>query len=83
LFEKNGYLQLSMRYRLAFRDFGGCLGIGCYGGDDSLQSWAAEIVSSWEKHMSQTPGDLKPITQVMYAAALIPGGGYFDSKCFC
>jgi hypothetical protein len=63
-----------MRYRLAFREFGTCLGIGCYGGDDRLQEWAAEIVDSWEKHMSQTPGDLRPITQVMYAAAIIPGG---------
>ena len=63
-----------MRYRLAFREFGTCLGIGCYGGDDRLEGWAAKIVNSWEKHMSQTPGDLRPITQVMYAAAIIPGG---------
>lgn len=76
LFEKDGYLQLSMWYRLAFRDFGACMGIGCYGGDDHLQDCAAEIVSSWEKHMSQTPGDLRPITKVMYAAALIPGGRF-------
>jgi hypothetical protein len=52
------------------------MGIGCYGGDDRLQEWAAEIVDSWEKHMSQTPGDLRPITQVMYAAAIIPGGEF-------
>lgn len=76
LFEKDDYLQLSMRYRLAFRDFGTCLGIGCYGGDHQLQDWTAEIVTSWEKHISQTLGDLRPITQVMYAAALIPGGGF-------
>ena len=52
------------------------MGIGCHGGDDHLQDSAAEIVSSWEKHMSQTPGDLRPITKVMYAAALIPGGRF-------
>ena len=79
LFEKDGYLQLSTRYRLAFRDFGTCLGVGCYGNDDYLQDWVGEIISFWEKHMSQTAGDLRPITQVMYAAALIPGGQFTHS----
>jgi hypothetical protein len=50
------------------------MGIRCHGSDERLQDYAAEVVSSWEKHMSQTPGDLRPITQVMYATALIPGG---------
>jgi hypothetical protein len=70
-----------MRYRLAFREFGTCLGIGCHGGDDRLGGWADEIVNSWEKHMSQTPGDLRPITQVMYAAAIIPGGEFGRPSC--
>jgi hypothetical protein len=50
------------------------MGIGCHGGDERLRDYAAEIVDSWENHMTQTPGDLRPITQVMYAAAIMPGG---------
>jgi hypothetical protein len=76
LFEKDGYLQRSLRYRLAFRDFGACMGIGCHAGDDHLRDCAVEIVNSWEKHTSETPGDLRPITKVMYAAAIIPGGRF-------
>ena len=64
-----------MRYRLAFRDFGACLGIQCVGAavDNTIQDGATELLKHWEKHIKQTPEDLRPITQVMYAAALIPG----------
>lgn len=65
-----------MQRRLAFREFGTALGIGCYrNSDDYLQSRATEIVTSWEKHIETlTPDELRPITMVMYAAALVPGG---------
>jgi hypothetical protein len=73
--EKRGILDRSPQYRLAFREFGTCLGIGCYGGDEHLQARAAAVVKFWEEYMQEvTADDLRPITLVMYAAALIPGG---------
>ena len=72
-----------MRFRLAFREFGTCLGIGCTfgpgnGTEDAvdLKSRSESIISQWDKYMSSavTPEDLKPITRVMYSTALIPGG---------
>ncbi|KAL5337603.1 hypothetical protein BJX70DRAFT_227229 [Aspergillus crustosus] len=84
LFEKSHYLARSMKYRLAFREFGTTLGVKCMAEQDSkdrsvdLKVYADRILESWEPHMEQsqgqTPEDLKPITRVMYAAALIPGG---------
>ncbi|KAK5994756.1 hypothetical protein PT974_03139 [Cladobotryum mycophilum] len=60
--------------RLAFREFGACLGISCVDADDALQSQAANVIEFWGKQMEQnTTDDLKPISYVMYSAALIPG----------
>lgn len=62
------------RYRLAFRDFGACLGVGCCEpADASLKLHSERLVEQWERAFAQTPEELRPITQVMYAAALIPG----------
>ncbi|KAL9046639.1 MAG: hypothetical protein Q9214_000576, partial [Letrouitia sp. 1 TL-2023] len=75
LFSDNGHFLRSTTYRLAFREFGTCMGMGCSAERNSLlASWKAEILASWENVLgTQTPEDLRPITQVMYAAALIPG----------
>lgn len=52
-----------------------CLGISCFGGDEPLQVIAAALIEFWEDYMREVPdGNLRPITLVMYAAALIPGG---------
>ena len=64
----------SHRERLAFREFGACLGVECYGGDGELQGMVDELVAFWERHAEQQEEELRPISQVMYAAALIPGG---------
>lgn len=61
-------------HRLAFRDFGACLGVGvCDAADGSLKTHTGLLVKEWELAFAQTPEDLRPITHVMYAAALIPG----------
>ncbi|CAM1507754.1 Fc.00g046020.m01.CDS01 [Cosmosporella sp. VM-42] len=69
--------------RLAFREFGACLGLSYFGGDKYLQSRVKAVVDFWESHLQQhSDDDLRPISQVMYAAALIPGAfqeGYLNS----
>jgi len=83
LFNENRYIENDLQFRLAFRDFGTCLGIGCISGKESinddivdLKIRSDEIMTQWQKHISSslTPEDLRPITRVMYASALIPGG---------
>lgn len=75
LFDKEHYLQRPIRSRLAFREFGTILGIQCNVSEPSLRQSAEVLLTEWEKHMeTQTPDDLRPITLVMYAAALVPGG---------
>ncbi|OIW33826.1 hypothetical protein CONLIGDRAFT_568514 [Coniochaeta ligniaria NRRL 30616] len=63
--------------RLAFREFGTCLGVRCWDpGDEEIEGVVKEVLGFWEKHMdASTDEDLRPISYVMYAAALIPGGG--------
>jgi len=70
----NGYLDVSTNQRLAFREYGTCLGIGCIQSpDEKLQSLRSGIIDTWEKYRSSTPSDLQPIVEVMRAAALVPG----------
>ncbi|KAH6892944.1 hypothetical protein B0T10DRAFT_591744 [Thelonectria olida] len=60
--------------RLMFREVGACMGVSCYGGDDDLESKVAALMEFWEKHMEQQEDeDLRPISLVMYSAALIVG----------
>ncbi|KAB5570116.1 hypothetical protein GE09DRAFT_696531 [Coniochaeta sp. 2T2.1] len=71
--------------RLAFREFGTCLGVGCWGGGgEEVGKVVGEVLSFWEKHMeTSTEEDLRPISFVMYAAALIPGAfrrGYLEQE---
>ncbi|KAL4927984.1 uncharacterized protein BDV17DRAFT_292005 [Aspergillus undulatus] len=96
LFEINRYLYRSKQRRLAFREFGTALGIRCMAEQDSekersvdLRIYADEIVDAWREEMEAsiggdaTPDDLRPITRVMYAAAVIPGAfqwGYFGPE---
>lgn len=87
LFEINQYLERSIKFRLAFREFGTCVGIQCMSEESSekersidLRTYADKILDSWNIYMERsmytdaTPDDLRPITRVMYAAALLPGG---------
>ncbi|KAF8420250.1 hypothetical protein EV426DRAFT_634161 [Tirmania nivea] len=79
--------------RLAFREFGLALGLQTYATQEpstkealAQQSLAKDILHGWEKY-DPLPGgqkvsaDLKPITLVMYCAALYPGAftkGYLE-----
>ncbi|EEH39610.1 hypothetical protein PAAG_01799 [Paracoccidioides lutzii Pb01] len=81
LFDENHFLESNLQLRLAFREFGSCLGIGCLTSAKSsdvatqLNARSNEIITQWQNYISSslTPDDLKPITRVMYSTALIPG----------
>ncbi|KZF19261.1 hypothetical protein L228DRAFT_241921 [Xylona heveae TC161] len=91
LFEQD-YFEVPTRYRLAFREFGTCLGIRSHNLGPGWDARARQITSAWERaklvpdpaeeHKSGLMNKLLPITLVMYATALYPGGfrkGFFDS----
>ncbi|RDL37529.1 putative l-ascorbic acid binding protein [Venustampulla echinocandica] len=73
--ERGGLFDRPPYSRLAFREFGTTLGVKCFSRDEYLDKRADDVVKFWGDEMTgATPEDLKPITLVMYAAALIPGG---------
>ncbi|KAJ5587025.1 uncharacterized protein N7459_002790 [Penicillium hispanicum] len=87
LFEINQYLKRNIRFRLAFREFGTSVGAQCQSQQTTekdravdLKTWSDAIIAAWDPYMELsiteglTPEDLRPITRVMYASALIPGG---------
>ncbi|KAJ5690954.1 hypothetical protein N7488_011689 [Penicillium malachiteum] len=87
IFEINRYLDRNIKFRLAFREYGTCLGCYCQSQQTTdkeravdLKTWADAIITAWDPYMelsiSQdlTPEDLRPINRVMYATALTPGG---------
>jgi hypothetical protein len=87
LFEINRYLERNIKFRLAFREFGTSMGIQCQSEANTekdrsvnLKCYSDAIVAAWDPYMELsisdglTPEDLRPITRVMYASALIPGG---------
>lgn len=70
-----GVMALDPNHRLAFREFGTCIGAQCYGANKELAARVDEVVGFWQKYLEEsTDEDLRPISLVMYAAALIPGG---------
>ncbi|GAB1320125.1 hypothetical protein MFIFM68171_10335 [Madurella fahalii] len=71
---KRGLMARDASHRLAFREFGTCLGLECYGADDNLKAGVEAVVNFWTNYLEgSTDEDLRPITLVMYAAALLPG----------
>lgn len=73
--EKRGLMARDASHRLSFREFGMCLGLECYGADDNLKAGVEAVVNFWTNYLeASTDEDLRPITLVMYAAALLPGG---------
>lgn len=84
LFEGDRCLDRDIRLRLAFREFGAAMGIRCVAEQEAekdravdLKVYADRIVDCWTPYMMGAEGEedeLRPITQVMYASALIPGG---------
>ncbi|KAL2826892.1 hypothetical protein BDW59DRAFT_160778 [Aspergillus cavernicola] len=83
LFEIERYFERRPKYRLAFREFGTAMGMRCMAEQDSekersvdLKVYADRILAAWEPYMEgegAAPEDLRPITRVMYASAVIPG----------
>lgn len=74
---KTGLMARDASRRLAFREFGTCLGLKCYGVDEELDREVEAVVDFWHHYIeSSTDEDLRPISLVMYAAALIPGGEF-------
>ncbi|KAK0710927.1 hypothetical protein B0H67DRAFT_601788 [Lasiosphaeris hirsuta] len=66
---------ISVSRRLAFREFGTCLGLGCYGVDGDLKEGLTVVIDFWQKLVDDLSDEnLRPITLVMYAAALVPRG---------
>lgn len=78
------YLSRPMQRRLAFREYGTCLGIGCtQESDETMQAFRNDLIDQWENYRDKTPDDLRAISEVMRAAALIPGAfkiGYLDEE---
>lgn len=65
--------------RLAFREFGFCLGVWCYGAGEEVTEGTRGLVGFWRGYAEgegDKGDDLRPISLVMYAAALKPGGEF-------
>ncbi|KAK4149519.1 PrpF protein-domain-containing protein [Chaetomidium leptoderma] len=76
---EKGLMARDASRRLAFREFGTCLGLQCYGADDEIKREVEAVVNFWHHYIEEsTDEDLRPISLVMYAAALIPGGEFPD-----
>jgi hypothetical protein len=84
LYVQSKYFHRPVTIRSAFREFGACFGAKCslvLAKDterrDILKACSEHLLNYWEERVHD-PGNvfflLKPITMVMYAAALIPGG---------
>lgn len=94
MFKVNRYLEHNIKYRLAFREFGTCLGIQSHpeqisltGRTINLKKYADAIIEQWVPHIevstSSLDDDFRPINKVMYATALIPGAfcsGYLGNE---
>ncbi|KAK3313446.1 hypothetical protein B0H66DRAFT_606707 [Apodospora peruviana] len=75
LAETSSLMTRGASRRLAFREFGTCMGLRCYGTDEALEARVAAVVQFWEKFLDEsTDEDLRPISLIMFASALIPGG---------
>jgi hypothetical protein len=73
--EEKGLMSRDASRRLAFREFGTCVGLQCYGADDEMKRGVEAVVNFWHRYIEEsTDEDLRPISLVMYGSALIPGG---------
>jgi hypothetical protein len=75
-------MHRSASHRLAFREFGTCVGVGCWDINDYLETRVAALVRFWDKHLDSkdTEDELKPISRVMYATALNAGGELIGNR---
>ena len=95
LVEEEKYFDAPARFRLAFREFGTCLGVQCHctaaaegsaaGKEKTYWDQLVEkIVTTWAPSLEKDPAAVKlklqPITMTMYATALDPGGKYLPQR---
>ncbi|KAH6624264.1 hypothetical protein B0J18DRAFT_465501 [Chaetomium sp. MPI-SDFR-AT-0129] len=82
--EERGLMARDASRRLAFREFGTCLGLRCFGAEAGMEKKVQSVVDFWHHYLEKsTDEDLRPISLVMYAAALVPGawkGNYLSEK---
>jgi hypothetical protein len=77
--DKHGMMARESARRLAFREFGACLGLECFGINEELEARVAAVVEFWQAYLYESAEeDLRPISLVMYASALIPGGELYE-----
>ncbi|KAI1784534.1 hypothetical protein LXA43DRAFT_1122544 [Ganoderma leucocontextum] len=89
LIEEQKYFDAPTRFRLAFREFGTCLGVRCHrstAAEDAAaekekaywDQFVEKVATTWAPSLEKQPPAVKlklqSITMVMYAAALVPGG---------
>ncbi|KAL1842404.1 hypothetical protein VTJ49DRAFT_5363 [Mycothermus thermophilus] len=72
--ETRGVVARDPSRRLAFRELGACMGLKCVDSGDELKGRADGVVNFWRRYLDETTDeDLRPISKVMLAAAMIPG----------
>ena len=82
---KDHYFSQKLELRVAFREFVACIGIGCVIGslssmgkdvDHILESVRKRIIDRWHDALTSemVPDALKPVTDLTFAAAMLPGG---------
>lgn len=96
------YFDHPVDQRLAFREYGTCMGVGCTSDSQIIQTknldaLRSRIIAQWAgvgshvvnplssasvRKSIQRQG-LKPITMVMYAAAILPGGECLHARRSC
>ncbi|KAL5350689.1 hypothetical protein ACLOAV_004258 [Pseudogymnoascus australis] len=74
IFGDEKYKTRAVPHRLAFREFGALMGAKCYTDDANVVALVDSVIEVWGDFIDSTAEELKPITMVMYGAALIPTG---------
>ena len=74
IFGDERYKTRAVPHRLAFREFGALMGAKCYTHDEDVVALTDSVIEVWGNFINTTVEELKPITMVMYSAALLPTG---------
>ncbi|KFZ08817.1 hypothetical protein V502_09131 [Pseudogymnoascus sp. VKM F-4520 (FW-2644)] len=72
IFGDERYKTRAVPHRLAFREFGALMGAKCYTHDEDVVALTDSVIEVWGNFINTTVEELKPITMVMYSAALLP-----------
>lgn len=69
-------LQRDPKHRIAFREFGACLGVLCSCAESAKLAEEVDcVLTFWENYVAEVKSDgVQPISKVMYAACRHPGG---------